>query len=214
VPVLGVIVLSTIGLHSLAEHKELRFVLLATVCMPMLVGIGLANLLRRAPLRIRERLGAAVMIGFALTLSAVTAAATYAYATPADAWHRERAVLQATATARAVPGACGLGVRTIWLYGSGGYTWWHRDLPIYYDTWDESKRLDNSTYIRRLDSRLDGRSVPQFSGPALAANAGRFNVLIGRPEDGLPNFTKTVCFGGDGLENKFVCVFTRPGGCD
>jgi hypothetical protein len=209
-PVLGAVVLCTVGLHSLTPHKEPRFVFLATACMPMLLGMGLASLPRLGLIRRNAPAAAAL----ALALAAWLAITTYARATPGDAWHRDRAMLQATAAARGVPGACALAIRGIWVYRSGGYTYWHRDLPIYFETWDAAQSLDRSTVRLRLDSVLAGRPVPQYPGAALAANSFRFNVMLGRPGDGLPGFTENACFGADAPEAPEVCVFTRPGGCE
>jgi phosphatidylinositol glycan class B len=130
VPILGAVVLCTIGLHALIPHKELRFVFLATTCMPMLVGAGLGLLLQRVPRLHPTAVGAPIAIVLAVAISSFTAWSTYRHATPGDAWHRDRAMLQATAAARDYPDACGLGIRTIWVYRTGGYTYWNRDLPI------------------------------------------------------------------------------------
>ena len=90
VPVLAAVVLGTIGLHSLTPHKELRFVFLATACMPMLVGLGLGFVFQRVPRLRSAQTGAPIVAVLAIAVSAWTAASTYANATPKDAWHRGR----------------------------------------------------------------------------------------------------------------------------
>jgi GPI mannosyltransferase 3 len=212
-PVLGLAALATIALHSLTPHKELRFVFLATACLPMLVGVGLGALLQRLPRPRRPQPRAAMAVALALALAVETGVATLAQATPGDAWHRDRSMLAAVAAARAVPGVCGLGVRTIWVYRSGGYVYWHRDLPIYFETWEAAQHLEASTFRLRLASELDGRPVEQYPGPALAAHSAAFNALIGTPGDGLPGFARTACFGAGGADDSSYCVFVRPGGC-
>lgn len=214
VPVLGVVVLATIALHSLPEHKELRFVFLATACIPMLVGIGLGTLLQRLPRLRRPGVAVPVAALLAIALSLYTAVWTYGRASPLDAWHRDRSMLAATALARQYAPACGLAMRTLWVYRTGGYSYWHRDLPIYYETWDKAQVLPHSSFRLRLANLLDGRPVPQYPGAALAANARRFNVLIGEPDDGLPGFTQAGCFGSGSADDPTYCVFTRPGGCE
>jgi 4-amino-4-deoxy-L-arabinose transferase-like glycosyltransferase len=213
VPVLAAVVLATFGLHSLTPHKELRFVFLATACMPMLVGVGLGVVLQRMPRLRPAAVGAPVAAALALAISGYTAVATYGHATPLDAWHRGRSVLQATAAARVYPEACGLAIRTIRVYFTGGYTYWHRDLPIYFETWDDAQKLEHSTFRLRLESVLGGRSVPQYPGAALAANAGKFNVMVGARTDSLPGFAESGCYGRGSLDDPAYCVFTRPGGC-
>lgn len=212
-PVLAAVVLCTIGLHSLIPHKEPRFVFLATACMPMLVGVGLGLLLQRVPRLRPTAVGAPIAAILAVAISSYTAFTTYRNATPPDAWHRDRSMLQATAAARIYPGACGLGIRTIPVYRSGGYTHWHRDLPIYAETWEQAQQLETSTFRLRLENRLGGRSVPQYPGAALAANTDKFNLMIGEPNDGLPGFSKTSCYGRGSLDDPVFCLFTRPGGC-
>lgn len=212
-PVLGVVVVGTIALHALTPHKELRFVFLATACVPMLIGLGLGGLLQRIAGQRAPSVGTAVAAAVGIVAAGVMAFATYANATPPDAWHRDRAMLRATAAARDVPGACGLAVRSIWVYRSGGYTYWHRDLPIYFETWEAAQKLDGSDFRLDLKNVLDGHTVTQYPGAALAEHADRFNVIVGTASDGLPGFTRGNCYGAGSKDDPTYCVFTRPGGC-
>jgi 4-amino-4-deoxy-L-arabinose transferase-like glycosyltransferase len=215
-PLLAAVVVCTIGLHSFLVHKEPRFIFLAVVCLPMLIGAGIGRLIERLPPRLsrvlERRRGLAAVLG--LLMAGGMAASTYAKATMADAWHRDRSMLRATAAARDVPGVCGLGIRVARVYRTGGYVYWHRDAPIYFETWERSQRLDSSSFRMRLDSRLNGQSVPHYPDEAFAANATRFNVILGGPNDGLPGFAKAACYGSGQADDPLDCVFTRPGGCD
>ncbi len=211
-PILGIVVVATVGLFSVVPHKELRFDFLATACLPMLVGIGLAVVLRHVGQPRPRPVPVAIAAILALVIAGLTAAANR-YAVPADSWHRDRAMLQATAAARAYPGACGLGIRTVWVYRSGGYTYWHRDLPIYFETWDAAQKLPGSAFRLRLENVLAGRPVAAYPGAALAAHADKFNVMVGKPGDGIPGFTVRGCFGGGTEDDPVYCVFARPGGC-
>lgn len=209
-PALAMAVILTIGLHAIPPHKELRFIFLATAAMPILIGIGLDALagylsLRRAALPVR--------IGLAMGLGLLIAWGTLTRATRPDDWHRDRSVLQATAAARVMPAVCGLAIRTAWVYRTGGYTYWHRDVPIYWETWDGSQELPGSMFRLRLDSVLDGRPVAQYPAVALASHTDKFNAIIGLRTDGLPGFTEQGCFGQGSLDDRTFCVFTRPGGC-
>ena len=214
VPVLGAVVLATLVLHSLTPHKELRFVFLESACMPILAGIGLGCVLRRVRLLQPAAVGVPTAIAVAAIVAAWTAMATNANATPPDTWHRDRSMLQATAAARAYPAACGLAIRGIPVYRTGGYTYWHRDLPIYFEAWDDSQRIDGSAIRLKLESVIDGRSVPQFPGAALAENAGRFNVMVGPRASGLAGFAVAGCYGQDIRGDREFCMFVRAGGCD
>jgi len=213
VPILAAVVLCTIGLHSLTPHKELRFIFLATACMPMLVGAGLGFLLQRMPRLRPTEMGAPVVVTLALTISGYMAVSTYVNATPLDAWHRDRSKLQATAAASVYPGVCGLAIRTIWVYRTGGYTYWNRDLPIYFETWDDAQKLEHFSFRMRLESMLGGRPVPQHPGAALAANTDKFNVMVGTRSDILPGFSERSCYGRESIDDPLYCVFARPGSC-
>jgi phosphatidylinositol glycan class B len=212
-PVLGAVVLCTVGLHSLSPHKELRYVFLANACMPMLIGMGVAALVRRQGWLVPTVAAAPVAAALAIAIAGTTTLTTIRHATPPDAWHRGRSMLQATAAVRDIPKACGLGIRTIWVYQSGGHTYWHRDLPIYFETWDAAQKLEATAFRLRLVNVLDGRNLPAYPDAALTANSGKFDVMIGTPADGLPGFTRRACFGPGSADDPTFCVFTRPGGC-
>lgn len=209
-PVLALLVACTIGLHMLPPHKELRFILLATVAIPMLLGIGLEGLLTRLPSRWS---GQPVRVALTSVLGLLIAWGTTARATGAADWHRDRSMLRATAAARAIDGVCGLAIRTSPVYRTGGYTYWHRDVPLYFGAWDGARRIPGSGIALQLDSVLNGRSVAQYPDAALAAHAEKFNAIVGSPTDGLPGFTEYGCYGAGRPDDPSVCVFARLGGC-
>ncbi len=216
-PSLAVMTIATLALHMLSPHKELRFTYLALAAMPLLIGLGIGMLLQGA--RGMRRLppwacGSAAAATLAILLAGGEAVFALRGATPMDAWHRNRAELLAFAAARDVPGLCGLGVRTEWVYRSGGYTYLHRDVPIYFETFEAAQHLENSPIRLRLKVMRDGHSVPQYPDLALLGATSRFNVLIGRPWDRLPGYVQVACFGKGTLDDRANCVFRRPGGCD
>jgi hypothetical protein len=213
VPVLGVVVVCTIGLHSIVPHKELRFVFLATACMPMLAGMGAGNVLQRVQHLRQKSFGVPTAFVVAVVISGYAAIATYHRATRPDDWHRDHSMLQAMSAARAFPNACGLAIRTIWVYRSGGYSYWHRDVPIYFETWNDAQKLERSDFRLPLENMLDGRIVPQYPGALLGMNADKFNLIVGDRNDRLPGFSEQSCYGSGLLGDPVFCVFVRPGGC-
>jgi hypothetical protein len=212
-PLLAVAIIATIALHALAPHKELRFIFLATACAPILVGAGLGSALQRAPSLRPSAVGIPVTIMLALAIAGYTAVTTYRGATRPDDWHRDRAMLQATAAARAIPGVCGLGVRSIWVYRSGGYSYWRRDAPIYFETWERAQKLETTDFRLRLKSVLHGLPVAQYPDAELARHSDKFNVIIGKQTDGLPGFTEQSCYGAGVPDDPRFCVFSRLGAC-
>ena len=209
-PVLALLVAGTIGLHSLVAHKELRFIFLAMAAVPMLIGFGIVALTERLPPRWS---GLSFRSGLALLLALAIAWGTEARTTGPSDWHRDRSLLWATASARTIAAACGLAIRSAPVYRTGGYTYWHRDVPIYFEAWDIAREIPGSALRLRIDNAVQGWRVPQYAASELAAHSGKFNVLIGMPADGLPGFTQRACFGVDRPDDRTFCVFTRPGGC-
>ena len=61
---------------------------------------------------------------------------------------------------------------------------------------------------------LSGQRVPQYPDAALAANTHRFNVMVGARIDRFPGFTVLNCFGAGVPDDRELCLFVRPGGCD
>jgi phosphatidylinositol glycan class B len=199
-PVLAVAAVATIGLHMLPAHKEMRFILLASVAMPIPMGLGIDALLQRlAPRRSGSLAGMALALGLAL----LTVWGTLSRATGPDEWHRDESMLRATASARSIVGVWGLAIRTIGVYRTGGYAYWHRDVPIYFEAWDRARTIPGSTIELHLDSVLNGRSVPQYPGAALAAHTDAFNAIVGSPDDGLPTYPASGRIS--------LCVATRSG---
>nr|WP_283949722.1 hypothetical protein [Limobrevibacterium gyesilva] len=212
-PALAFAAVATVALHSMTPHKEMRFIFLASAAMPVLIGLGTASMLQSV-IRLRRAATVPTAIAVAVVIAGAVATATATRAYPANAWHRDRSVVQAFDAARSEPNLCGLGVRTLSVYRSGGYTYLHRDVPIYFETFEAVQQLETLPFRLRLRLVLNGQPVPQYPNEQLARNSGRFNFLIGRPGDRLPGFETTACFGAGSPDDPAICVFRRPGGCD
>lgn len=210
-PALAAAAMVTLVAHALTPHKEVRFLYLAIAAAPMLIGLGVGRLVAGLPDPGARWAGAVVI---ACVLAGSEAICAYSGGTPVDAWHRDRSIIAAFAAARAEPGFCGLGVRTAWVYRSGGYTYLHRSVPIYFETAEAMQHVEGSRFELPLRVENDRRTVAQHSGPALAENARSFNVLIGTPADVLPGYTAQACFGAGTKDDPTYCVFRRAGPCD
>jgi phosphatidylinositol glycan class B len=212
-PFLALAVAATIALHSVTPHKELRFIFLATAALPVLIGLGTAWVLQAASL-LRQVNTVPAAISLAFVIASAVAVLTAVHATPADAWHRDRSTVQAFDAAHAERGLCGLGVRTLRVYRSGGYSYLHRDVPIYFESFEAAQHLETSLFRLRLRVLLNGHPVLQYPAEQFPEHSGQFNVLIGRPWDGLQGFETVTCFGAGTPDDPAVCIFRRPGECE
>jgi hypothetical protein len=213
-PALAIAAVTTVLLHSLSPHKELRFIYLAMAGFAILTGLG-AALYRRLSSETTQ--AKAVMLTAALAVS-VTATEAWSAATRATsryAWYTDRSLIQALEAAREQPGLCGLGVQFYWVYRADGYTYLHRDVPIYYASFERAQHIPHSPFPMRFTLRvlLRGAAVPQFPDAAFPRAADRFNVMIGRESDSLAGFHRVACFGGVDFADAPVCLFRRPGPC-
>jgi len=209
-PIWGIVIVGTLVLHTLVPHKELRFIFLANAAIPIAVAIGLTHALRW----LRVARGRWLPVAAASALALLIAYQTASNATDPDQWHRDRSMLQAIATARAIPDACGIAMRTVWVYRTGGYSYWHRDAPIYFESWERAQNVPFTDFHLPLVDMLRGETVPQYPDKELAAHASKFNVIVGRRADGLAGFAERHCVGVGTPDDTEWCVFFRPGGCE
>lgn len=125
-----------VALHSVEGHKEARFVLPALPALFAVAGVGLDSLWRR-----RRVLGAVVAV--ALLAPVVFQAVTIKRLTIRDVgqdhlfFAGSSAYFHSTSTNRLLfaahrqPDLCGLRVASLEREWSGGYTYLHRDVPVY-----------------------------------------------------------------------------------
>jgi len=214
-PALGVAAAVVLGLHTLVPHKEVRFVYLALAIAPILIGLGAARLLRF--LRAHGGAGGAVL-GAVLVLLGLAAMVSWHNAATwplSQRWQVRRANLQAFLAAHELPELCGLGVKDMPVFNSGGYTYLHREVPVYFQELTPSLTLPGVAVPLRTAVMLRGQSVAQFAGPALSDAVPRYNALIALADDAAAGFAPLRCFddatrGGQ----PPLCLFVRPGGCE
>jgi GPI mannosyltransferase 3 len=129
-PLLLIVPLLIVVSHSFIGHKEYRFVFPAVPFVLLLAAIGTADLVE-AVKRVWPGLG-----GRALVLAAMGSwAATSAILMIGDHFRpnltKTAAALAGFSDLRGRPSICGIGLVSIPWYYSGGYTYLHRNVPIY-----------------------------------------------------------------------------------
>ncbi|MDR3535057.1 MAG: hypothetical protein P4L71_01030 [Acetobacteraceae bacterium] len=214
-PALAITATVVVALHSLVPHKEIRFIYLATAVMPILIGLGAAEVLHRLA---RQRLR---QIAWPATAILLVGAAALSWQTAftgvmAPRWQYHRATIEAVLAAHAAPDLCGLASRDELTIGSAGYAYLHRDVPLILGYLPPERHLPGSDLPMRSAIILDGRPVPQVPSGQLTENAKRFNYLLAEDGDTEPGYAVVGCFDDvartlDG--RRALCLLKRPGGC-
>jgi hypothetical protein len=208
-PALSIGALVTVLMHMAIPHKEPRFIYLAIAIAPILIGLGAARLLRPV---VRHRAVPAVA---AVLAAGAAMSAWAAVAGPlAPRWAFERATIQAFLAAHDTPALCGLGVRDVPMFGTGGYTYLDRDVPLYPENFTPVLILPPSTVPLPVTMIFHGVPLAQYPGDAFGAHASHFNGLIAAPDDRLPGYRPSACYGDTSHGDRVrLCLFMRPGGC-
>lgn len=201
--------------HSFVPHKEYRFIYLALVVAPILVGLGISDVVAR----IEAAAGAlAARACLAVLLLLLTTSSGYAatHGILHARFHWLRGDVEVFLAAHRAPGICGLAVKGLPKFAGGGYTYLHRDIPLY--LWDYASSYTNpgSDVPLRLAVIFRGAELPQFPGDAFARSTSRFNYLIAPPEGGEPGFSQLSCY-ANGFNPELppqICLFGRRGGCE
>jgi phosphatidylinositol glycan class B len=187
VPLLPILAMTIIGIHSSIAHKEYRFIYPAIVLVAVLAGVGLAQMASWGRDWLFDR-GAsktpAVLASTTLALGwwCLASFQVWTGATLLVHRHRMHDSLAAAAFVEHMPAPCGIGLYGLdgkdWVY-YGGYTYFHRPAPIYWPK-DEAALIDTAS---GFDTLLYTRPPPQALG-----------------------FATLRCIGE-------VCVARRPGRC-
>ena len=211
-PALAVAAGATLLLHSLIPHKEVRFIYLTIAVAPILIGLGFAWLIDRLTQARRGiTVGAAALV---LLLASWTSWRT-GTGPLGWRWQVERASVEVTLAAHAEPAICGLLVRDVWFWRSGGYTYLNRDVPLWYGYYDPDLKLPHTDRPEIVRVMRHGREVPQFTLDRIAANTRRFSHMIADQGWQEPGYTQVACFDDVNRANDEppLCLYRRPGGC-
>jgi hypothetical protein len=214
-PAFALMALVVLFTHSVVPHKEYRFIYLALACAPIFVGLGIATIITW----IERYRGVAVARG-ALAALLLFCIGSSGYAAThgilAARWHWLRADIAVFLAAHDRSDICALAVKDIPRFGTGGYTYLDRNVPLYLWDFTPSDTKPGSAVPFRLSVVLNNQVLAQYPGEALARAASRYNYLVAAPDHGEPGYTAVACF-----KNAYnpelpreVCLFQRPGGCD
>jgi hypothetical protein len=172
--------------------------------MPILIGLGATRLLQIAGTR---HGGRAVVIGAAAFLSIGAASSWFIATGPLGArWSFERGTVHAFLAAHREPGLCGLLVRDMPSWKSGGYTYLNRDVPLMFDPHVPEIKLPGGTAPLRFMVERDGGPVPQLRSP--------YSHVIAEATHRPAGFDRVECFPDDARPDEpELCLFRRPGSC-
>ena len=183
--------LLNIALLSLIGHKEYRFILLSTTILVLLAALGSVDLVQnwcvrtgRAP----HRWLAALIAAWAAGSASLAAGPTMA-----GQWRAHEPELALVAEAGRLPKLCGLAFDRLKFWQVGGYTYLHRNVPLY------------STAPVPEDA-IEPHDLPRA--------AAAFDAIVTRADavDRMPKTYAPIACSGGGSER--LCLLRRPGGCD
>jgi hypothetical protein len=190
-PALLFTALAVFATYSLAAHKEYRFIYPALILLPVLAGIGTAELLRlfgeARPNAFSSAWIPAILaaIFWLTTSSAIALSPVYL-----GSWTRERGQILAFDYLNRRPDVCGIGLYGVRWIVTPGYS---------------GLRL--------------GASLHQTNRPALDHDAPGFNYIVARALAPVPDsrYRRLACFAGDEVASDrwlvHVCVWRREGAC-
>jgi GPI mannosyltransferase 3 len=128
-PVLGWISLGILFPHSLIAHKEFRYIYPVLPLMLTLAAIGLLDFLkfleRKTKWHLSSQVGLVTAGGFVLACS-------LALASQFPRWDKSRGGLRAFSRLSVDSQACGVAVFKVNWWETGGYTYLHRPIPIFF----------------------------------------------------------------------------------
>jgi len=203
-PSLAIAAVATVAMHSMLPHKEARFIYLAVAAAPILIGLGVTRVLHLLATRHGSR---AVTVGAPAFLMLGGILSCYIATGPLGArWSFQRGMVHAFLAAHREPGLCGLQVRDMPSWKSGGYTYLNRDVPLMFDPYLPEVRLPGIRMPLRFMVEREGGPVPQIRSP--------YSHVIAEAAHPPAGFDHVVCFPGDARPNEpELCLYRRPGGC-
>jgi hypothetical protein len=203
-PALGIAALATLVTHSLVPHKEVRFIYLTLAAAPILIGLGASYLMRQMAVRFGSRtitVGAPVFLALSALLSCYIGSGPLG-----GRWSLQRGMVHAFLAAHQAPDLCGLQVRDIASWQSGGYTYFNRNVPLMFDPYVPEVRLKGAPFPLRFMVERQGGPVSQLRSP--------YSHVIAEADHRPMGFNPVSCFPDDVRPGEpELCLFRRRTGC-
>jgi GPI mannosyltransferase 3 len=194
-PLLAICSLAVLATHMAIGHKEYRFAYPAMACIIALAGLGAAHLVKEVETRWAPRLASLATAGFMVVWLATSlqCASTFheektrlATSLEPPQWHwvLHRGAMTATKRLGDDPSVCGIGLISISVYSTGGYSYVHRrDIHFF-----ELLKKEHLSAVARY--------VNVFVVTFELAKTERFLT-----------FERQYC-------DTEICVYRRPGACE
>jgi hypothetical protein len=187
-----------------------RFIYLAIAAAPILIGLGFSCVLRLISSLPGRCAASLAFLSFGAWASWQIGTETFAWR-----WEVERASVQASLAAHAEPAMCGLLIRDVWFWRSGGYTYVNRDVPIYYGYYDPNLKLPKSDRTELVRVMRDGNPVPQFTIDRIGSETPQFSHMIADRGFQEPGYAEIACFDDiNRADEPELCLYRRPGRCE
>jgi phosphatidylinositol glycan class B len=203
-PALAIAAVATVAMHSMLPHKEVRFIYLAIAAAPILIGLGATQVLRFLAAHQGSRaitVGAPVFLIISALLSGYVGTSLLG-----DRWSFQRGTVHAFLAAHRAPNMCGLQVRDMVSWKSGGYTYLNRDVPLMFSPHIWEIQPPGVPVPLHIMVERDGGPVPQLRSPYSHVIADAAH----RPE----GFDPVACFPDDVRPGEpELCLFRRIDGC-
>jgi hypothetical protein len=167
-PLLLVLAVGIFAAHSAIAHKEYRFIYPAVLLVTVLAGIGLAQIVSWGMHRLRaasvsETAAASVCATLVLFVWALASLLVWTGPTFASLRYSTHDNLLAASFVGRAPAFCGIGLYGLggndWAY-SGGYTYFHRALPMYWP--NDASEL--AAYSAGFDILVSTKAPPERLG--------------------------------------------------
>jgi hypothetical protein len=210
-PLLAAVAATVLVSHNLIGHKEYRYLCLALLITAMLMGLGAMYVHGK----IRPWIGTVASRAVGTIFIAYVAFVSY------FAWGNGLLFLQQTGgnlqlflAAHREPQICGLAALDASFTVTGGYTYFDRDVPIYYATLDPVVTIESIGLLIPQSVELDRTDVPLYPGDEVLKHADRFNYLVASADRHVDGFTPVVCVRNGPLHSwARMCLYKRPGPC-